>query len=98
MLFSRKKKTFSEFLSSVLKSSLNLEHFQKEKMNLIADVFPKLRTLKNLVRSMPKKSRFRGSYKKQQRKCAQTLFKFEEHLFTIFINHWEVNCLAKSLY
>ena len=98
MLFSRKQKTFSEFFSSVLKSSLNLEHFQKKKMNLRADVFPKLRTLKNLVRSMPKKSRFRGSYKKQQRKRAQTLFKFEGHLFNIFINHCEVNSLTKSLY
>ena len=44
-----------------------------------------------------KKSRFRGSYKKQYGKRAQTLFKFEGHLFTIFINHWEVNCLTKSL-
>ena len=32
-------------------------------MTLIADVFPKLPTPKNLVRSMPKKSRFRGPTK-----------------------------------
>ena len=96
MLLSGKQKTFSEFFSSFLKSSLNLEHFQK-KMTLIADVFPKLRTPKNIVRSMPKKSLFRGSYKKQHGKHAQTLFKFEGDLFTIFINHWEVNCLTKSL-
>ena len=49
-------------------------------MTLIADVFPKLRTPKNMVRSMPKKSRFRGSDKKQHGECAQTLFKFERHL------------------
>ena len=49
MLLSRKKKTFSQFFSSFLKSTLNLEHFQK-KMTLIADVFPKLRTPKNMVR------------------------------------------------
>ena len=30
MLFSRKQKTFSEFFSSLLKSGLNLEHFQKK--------------------------------------------------------------------
>ena len=30
MLLSRKQKTFSEFFSSFLKSSLNLEHFQKK--------------------------------------------------------------------
>ena len=96
MLLSQKQKTFSEFFSSVCQSSLNLEHFQK-KMTLIADVFPKLRTPKNMVRSMPKKSGFRGSYKKQHGKRAQTLYKLEGHLFTIFINNWEVNCLIKSL-
>ena len=65
-------------------------------MTLIADVFPKLRTSRNMVRSMPKKSRFRGSNKKQHGQPAQTLFKFEGHLVTIFINHWEVNCLTKA--
>ena len=30
MLLSRKQKTFSEFFSSFLKSTLNLEHFQKK--------------------------------------------------------------------
>ena len=52
----------------------------KKKMNLIADVFPKLRTQKNLVRSMPKKSRFKGSFKKQHGKCAQTLLKCQGQL------------------
>ena len=66
-------------------------------MTLIAHIFPKLRTPKNMVRAMPKKSRLRGSYKKQNDKRAKTLFKFEGHLFTIFISHWEVNCLTKSL-
>ena len=42
--FSQKQETFSEFFSAFSKSSLNLEHFQKTKMSLIADVFPKLRT------------------------------------------------------
>ena len=60
MLLSRKQKTVSEFFTSFFKSSLNLEHFQK-KMTLIADLLPKLRTPKIMVRSMPKKSRFRGS-------------------------------------
>ena len=46
-------------------------------MALIADVFPKLRTPKNMVRSMRKKSRFRGSIEKQHGKCSLTLFKFQ---------------------
>ena len=53
MLLSRKQKSFSQFFSSFLKSILNLEQIQK-KMTLIAEVFPKRRTPKNMVRSMPK--------------------------------------------
>ena len=49
-------------------------------MTLIADLFPKLQTEKNLVRSMPKKSRFKGSFKKQHHKCAQTLLKCQGQL------------------
>ena len=49
-------------------------------MTLIADVFPKLLTTENMVRSTPKKSRFRASVEKKHAKCAQTLFKFEGHL------------------
>ena len=78
MELSRKQATFSEFFSSFLKSSFNLEHFQK-KMTLRADVFPKSRTPKNMVRSIPKKYRFRAFPKKQHSKRAQTLFKLEGH-------------------
>ena len=49
-------------------------------MTLIADIFPKLRTQKNLVRSMPKKSRFKGSFEKQHGKCAQILLKCQGQL------------------
>ena len=59
MKLSRKQKTFSEFFSAYSRSNLNFEHFQKKKMNVIADAFPKLRTPKYLVRSMSKKSRFK---------------------------------------
>ena len=60
----RKQKTFSEFFSALLKSNLKFEHFQKKKMSLIADLFPKVRSPKHLVRSMSKKSRFKGSFGK----------------------------------
>ena len=50
-------------------------------MTLIADVFPKLQTQKNIVRSMPKKLSFKGSFGKQHGKRAQTLLKFAwQHL------------------
>ena len=45
ILLSQKQKTFFEFFSAFLKSTLNSEHFQK-KINLIADVFPKLPSAK----------------------------------------------------
>ena len=49
-------------------------------MTLIAQVVPKLRTQENLVTSMPKRSRFKGSFKKQHGKCAKTLLKCQEQL------------------
>ena len=45
-------------------------------MTLITDLFRKLRSPKNMVRSMPKKSSFRVSVEKQHGKGAKTLFKF----------------------
>ena len=49
LLLSQKQKTFSGFFSAFLKSTLNFAHFQK-KMTLIADVFPKLPSLKKVSR------------------------------------------------
>ena len=76
MQVSRKQKTFSEFSAALIKSNLNFEHSQKKKMSLIADVFPKVRSPKNLVSSMSKNPRFKGSFGKQQSTRAQTLLKF----------------------
>ena len=49
ILISQKQKTFSEFFFGILKSTLNFEQFQK-KMTLIVDLFPKLLSLKNVIR------------------------------------------------
>ena len=49
ILLSQKQKTFSEFFSAFLKSTLNFEHFEK-KINLIADIFPKLPSAKKVIR------------------------------------------------
>ena len=46
-------------------------------MTFLADVFPKLRTLKNVVRYMSKKSRLRGRFDRQHCKRAQTLLESE---------------------
>ena len=42
-------------------------------MSLIADLFPKLRTQKNVVRYMSKKTRFKGPFERQHGKRVQTL-------------------------
>ena len=67
-------------------------------MTFIADVFPKLRTRKNLLRSMPKKSRFIGSFKKEHGKCAQTLLKCQgQLLYHIYWSLWRQLSYKKSL-
>ena len=56
----------------------------KEKMTFIADLFPKLRTPKNVVRYLSKKSRFKGPFDWQHGKRVQTLLSSEpQHRFHI---------------
>ena len=67
-------------------------------MRLIADVFPKLGTPKNLVRSMSRKSRFKGSFGKEHGKRAQTLLKFAwQNLYHIYWSLWMQLSCKKSL-
>ena len=49
MHLSQKQKIFSQFLSAFFEPALNLEDFEK-KMNLIAYVFPKLPTTRDVLR------------------------------------------------
>ena len=53
-------------------------------MTLIADLFPILRTPKNMVRYPSKKSRFKGPFDKQHGKRIQTLLRSEpQHRYHI---------------
>ena len=49
MVLSQKQNLFFEFFSSFFEFALNFEHFQK-KMTLIAYIFPKLPTTKDVLR------------------------------------------------
>ena len=69
MHLSRKERIFSEFSCAFFESALSLEHFQK-KMTLIAYVFLKLTTTKNVLRQMSKSSRFREPLDKRHGKWA----------------------------
>ena len=53
-------------------------------MTLIADLFPKLRTPKNVVIYMSKKSRFKVPFDRQHGKRVQTLLRSEpQHCYHI---------------
>ena len=53
-------------------------------MTLIADLFPKLRTPKNVVPYMSKKSCFKGPFDRQHGKRVETLLQSErEHRYHI---------------
>ena len=75
MHLSQKQKIFSQFFSSVFESALNFEYFQK-KMTLIAYVFPKLSTTKNVLRPMTKSSRFREPVDWRYGKRAEALIQY----------------------
>ena len=75
MNLSRKKKSFSEFSCTFFESALSLEHFQK-KMTLIAYVFPKLTTTKNVLSQMSKSFRFRERLDRRHSKWAEALIQY----------------------
>ena len=75
MHLSRKQKSFSEFSCAFFESALNLEHFQT-KMTLIAYVFPKLPTTKNVLRKMSKSSCFREPVDRRHDKRAEALIQY----------------------
>ena len=67
-------------------------------MTLIAEVFGKIRSPKNQVRSMSIKSRCEGSFKKQHGKCAETLIKFAwQNLYHIYWSLWRQLTLKNIL-
>ena len=69
-----KRKTFSGSFVPPMKSTLNFKHFEK-KMIVIANLFPKLETVKILVRAFSKKRRFRKRFDSQHVKMSQILAK-----------------------
>ena len=75
MHLSQKQKIFSQLFSAFFKSALNSEHFQK-KMTLIAYVFPKIPTTKNVLRQMSKSFRFRERLDRRHSKWAEALIQY----------------------
>ena len=89
MHLSQKEKIFSEFFSAFFESALNSEHFQK-KMTLIAYVFPKLPTTKNVLRQMSKSSRFRERLDRRHSKWEEALIQNQsESLYHLEWSLWK---------
>ena len=74
-IYLKNKRFFLNFFSAIFESALNSEHFQK-KMTLIAYVFPKLPTPKNVLRQMSKSSRFRERLDRRHSKWAEALIQY----------------------
>ena len=72
MNLSQKQNIFSEFFYAFFESPLNFDHFQT-KMTLIAYVFSKLPTTKDMFRYMSKRCRLRGRQDRRHGKQSETL-------------------------
>ena len=75
MHLSQKQKIFFEFFSAFSESALYFEHFQKKRI-LVAYVFPKVPTTKNVPRQMSKSSRFREPVNRRHGKWAKALIQY----------------------
>ena len=75
MHLSPKQKIFPEFVSAFFESALNFEHFQ-QKMTVIAYVFPKLPTTKNVLTQMSKSSHFREPVDRRHSKRDEALIQY----------------------
>ena len=75
MHLSQKQKIFSELFSEFFESALNLEHFEK-KMTVIAYLFLKLPTTKNVLRQMSKSSGFREPVERRHGKWNEALIQY----------------------
>ena len=80
---SQKQKAFFQFFLAFSKSQL-ISNIYKKKMTFIVEIFPILRTPKNVVRSMSKKSRFKEPFHRPHGNRVQTLLRSEpQHRYHI---------------
>ena len=84
MQLSEKQKKFAEFFVQFLESRSNFKSFEK-KMMVIANVYPKLQTVKKFVKTLSENQRFRTSFRCQHVKAPQILAKSPwEHFYHVF--------------
>ena len=79
----KNKKLFLNFCLH-FRNRYEILSISEKKMTFIADLFAKLRTPKNVVRYLSKKSRFKGLFDRQHGKRVQTLLRSEsQHRYHI---------------
>ena len=80
---------FLSFFVPFMEHTLNFKHLQKKKI-VLANVFPKLQNVKDLVRPLSKKRSFRTFFDSQHVKRSPTFVKSgSEHFDQIFQSLWE---------
>ena len=88
MQLSEKRKFFSQFPVPFLESTSNFKNFEK-KMMVLANVFPKLQTVKNFVTSLCKKRRFGTRLDSRHVKVSRILTKSGwECFYHVFSSIW----------
>ena len=97
MQLSRKQKTFSEFFSAFLKSSLNFEHFLKKGWVSYLKYFRNYGLRKTWLHHCLKSPVSRVPSKSNMVNAPKLCLNFHGSTFTIFIVRCEGNWLAKSL-
>ena len=90
MQLSLKPTKIAESFVEFLESTSNFKHFEKKKIIVIATLFRKLQTVKDLVRPLSRKNRFRAPFGSQHVNGSQTLEKYGwEHFHHNFPSLWE---------
>ena len=96
MQFSQKQKTFSELFAAFLEAIWNFERFEKQ-MASVAFVFPNLRTLKMWLDKWLKNPVPDDPSTSNMVNVPKHCWNLHHSTFIIFIDHWQGNCVLKSL-
>ena len=89
MQLSLKPKIFYDSFVSLLESTSNFKHFEKKKMIVIATLFRKLETVKDLVRPLLKNTDSEHPLTFKMLKGTKLLQNVHEGTFIIFLHHSE---------
>ena len=94
---SQRQETFSQFSSTFLKFPLNFDYFEKKKITLRYFVFPILRTPKTQTDKCLKTIVSDYSLTSNMVNVPKHCWNLHQSTFIIFIDHWYVNWVGKSL-